>query len=192
MAENGAFYHLNGKLETLVYYSMERCWTSAPSAWVDGTKEVAERTMWFCSVLIEWQSSSIAVSSRLGQAARRKLTTIEGDSGESATERHKGGFSWKRRAQCGNRTPGMIWAGVSCLEKQPNPTVDDRSRRTGGHLCVADGYMQIFRCGSSSMQAKAKCGGSGSQESRMRSNPRILILLICTGHHAGSRLNAGG
>jgi carbon-monoxide dehydrogenase small subunit len=47
--------------------------------------------------------------------------------------------------QCGYCTPGMIMAGISLLEQNPNPTEAEIRHGLEGNICRCTGYQNIVK-----------------------------------------------
>ena len=77
-----------------------------------------------------------------GQLNGRRVTTIEGLSGDSALPLQQA-FSEKGALQCGYCTPGMIMTAVELLAKEPEPDRGRIRHALSGNLCRCTGYHKI-------------------------------------------------
>lgn len=97
-----------------------------------------------CTVLINGK----AVLSCLilaAEAQGKKVTTIEGlRSPHGELHPLQEAFLNHGAIQCGFCTPGMILAGKSLLDENPNPSENDIKQALAGHLCRCTGYAKII------------------------------------------------
>jgi aerobic carbon-monoxide dehydrogenase small subunit len=136
---------VNGKLETVHVYAMERLLdVLRQELGLTGTKEgCGEGECGSCSVLI----NGVLVNSCLIpvlQANGADIVTIEGFASDGRMQLLKQSFLDCGGAQCGICTPGMILAAHHLLSKKPQPTLEEIREGLSGNLCRCTGYMQII------------------------------------------------
>lgn len=96
-----------------------------------------------CTVLLDGK----AVKSCLTLAVKahgREITTIEGLARGEELHPLQQSFIDNNALQCGFCTPGMILAGKSLLDENPNPTRQDVKNAITGNLCRCTGYTSII------------------------------------------------
>src|SRR5579872_2358848 len=108
-----------------------------------------------CTVLIDGQSAH-SCRVKVGTAAGRAITTIEGLESHGKLHPLQEAFLEVGAMQCGYCTPGMIVAGVALLKKNPNPSADEIVRSMQGNICRCGTYPRIV----AAIQMAAKKGGS--------------------------------
>ena len=119
-----------------------------------GTKEgCGEGECGACSVVIDGRLVNSCLVPLL-QAEGTSMTTIEGLASGEELHQLQQAFIEHGGAQCGICTPGMLLAAASCLERVPNPTIDQIKEALAGNLCRCTGYMRIFEAVSSAAAAK--------------------------------------
>jgi carbon-monoxide dehydrogenase small subunit len=138
-------FTVNGKLETVHAYAMERLLDVLRNELgLTGTKEgCGEGECGSCSVLLD----GILVNSCLIpvlQANGAYVMTIEGLASDGRLQLLQQSFLDFGGAQCGICTPGMILASLHLLRKKPQPTLEEIREGLSGNLCRCTGYMQIF------------------------------------------------
>jgi carbon-monoxide dehydrogenase small subunit len=138
-------FTVNGKLETVHAYAMERLLDILRNELgLTGTKEgCGEGECGSCSVLLD----GILVNSCLIpvlQASDAAIMTIEGLASDGRLQLLQQSFLDFGGAQCGICTPGMILASLHLLKKKPQPTLEEIREGLSGNLCRCTGYMQIF------------------------------------------------
>ncbi|MEA2513090.1 MAG: aerobic carbon-monoxide dehydrogenase small subunit [Thermomicrobiales bacterium] len=77
------------------------------------------------------------------QADGAEVLTIEGLAQDGKLHAMQEGFWEKHGLQCGYCTPGMIMAGVSLLDRNPNPSDEEIRHALEGNLCRCTGYQNI-------------------------------------------------
>jgi carbon-monoxide dehydrogenase small subunit len=136
---------VNGKLETVQVYAMERLLdVLRHELGLTGTKEgCGEGECGSCSVLID----GVLVNSCLVpvlQAKGAEIVTIEGLASNGHLAALQQSFLDCGGAQCGICTPGMILAAHHLLSKNPQPTLREIREGLAGNLCRCTGYTQIL------------------------------------------------
>jgi carbon-monoxide dehydrogenase small subunit len=100
-----------------------------------------------CTVLLDGESVKSCTVLAV-QADGHEVTTIEGlagPAGDGGLHPLQQAFHEHHGLQCGYCTPGMIMAGVSLLQEQPNPSEDDVRLGLEGNLCRCTGYQNIVK-----------------------------------------------
>ncbi|WP_306110908.1 MULTISPECIES: molybdopterin-dependent oxidoreductase [Roseovarius] len=92
-----------------------------------------------CTVLLDG-APVCACLTPLGQAAGRKIETIEGQAHTPLQQ----AFLRHGAAQCGICTPGMVMTAEAFLRDTPEPTRAEVEEALGGVLCRCTGYTKII------------------------------------------------
>lgn len=155
-AKSEISFTVNGKLETVHVYPMERLLdVLRHNLAMTGTKEgCGEGECGSCSVLIDGTLVNSCLIPVL-QAHGAKIVTIEGLAPDGRLQLLQQTFLDCGAAQCGICTPGMILASLHLLKKTPQPTLEEIREGLSGNLCRCTGYMQIF-------EAVAEAGRRGA------------------------------
>jgi aerobic-type carbon monoxide dehydrogenase small subunit (CoxS/CutS family) len=97
-----------------------------------------------CTVSIDGQATRACVV-RLGAAAGRAISTIEGLSAPGAARLHpvQEAFVEAEAFQCGYCTPGMVMATIGLLQSTPSPTDADIARVLDRNVCRCGTYPRI-------------------------------------------------
>ena len=95
-----------------------------------------------CTVLIDGRATRSCVT-LAGSVAGKKITTIEGLSGNGALHPVQQAFIDADAMQCGYCTPGMILSGAALLDRNPNPSRADIVRGMEGNICRCGTYPRI-------------------------------------------------
>jgi len=95
-----------------------------------------------CTVLIDGQATRSCIT-KLGAAAGKKITTIEGVEKNGRLHPLQEAFLETDALQCGYCTPGMIMSSVALLSKNPNPGEQDIVRFMDGNVCRCGTYPRI-------------------------------------------------
>ena len=95
-----------------------------------------------CTVLIDGQATRSCIT-KLGAAAGKKITTIEGVEKNGRLHPLQEAFLETDALQCGYCTPGMIMSSVALLSKNPNPSEQDIVRFMDGNVCRCGTYPRI-------------------------------------------------
>ncbi len=108
-----------------------------------------------CTILVDGETK-LACLLVVAQIDGRQVVTIEGMAAQGELHSLQQAFVESGAVQCGFCTPGMVIAGASLMEKNPQPS--DKEIRTGlsGNLCRCTGYQKIVdgvrACCSSALQ----------------------------------------
>lgn len=96
-----------------------------------------------CTVLLDGLPAH-SCTTRVGVAANRKITTIEGLE-DAAGKLHplQQAFLDVEAFQCAYCTPGMIMAGVALLSQKPDPSEPEIVEAMQGNLCRCGTYPRI-------------------------------------------------
>jgi aerobic-type carbon monoxide dehydrogenase small subunit (CoxS/CutS family) len=95
-----------------------------------------------CTVLIDGQATRSCIT-KLGAAAGKKITTIEGIEKNGRLHPLQEAFLEADALQCGYCTPGMIMSSVALLSKNPNPSEQEIVRFMDGNVCRCGTYPRI-------------------------------------------------
>jgi len=95
-----------------------------------------------CTVLIDGQATRSCIT-KLGAAAGKKITTIEGIEKNGRLHPLQEAFLEADALQCGYCTPGMIMSSVALLSKNPNPSEQEIVRFMEGNVCRCGTYPRI-------------------------------------------------
>jgi aerobic-type carbon monoxide dehydrogenase small subunit (CoxS/CutS family) len=96
-----------------------------------------------CAVLMDGRAIRSCKTS-VGEAAGRKVTTIEGLARNNRLHPAQAAFLDVEAFQCGFCTPGMIISAVGLLEKNKNPTDEDIAGGLAGNICRCCTYPRIL------------------------------------------------
>jgi aerobic carbon-monoxide dehydrogenase small subunit len=137
-------FTVNGKLETVHVYAMERLLdVLRHDLGLTGTKEgCGEGECGSCSVLIDGMLVNSCLIPAL-QANGASVVTIEGLASDGRSQILQQAFLDCGGAQCGICTPGMILAARHLLGKKSQPSLEEIREGLSGNLCRCTGYMQI-------------------------------------------------
>jgi aerobic-type carbon monoxide dehydrogenase small subunit (CoxS/CutS family) len=95
-----------------------------------------------CTVLIDGLAAH-ACRVKMGTAAGRQITTIEGLETNGKLHPLQEAFLEVGAMQCGYCTPGMIVAGAGLLKKNPNPSAEEIVKQMQGNICRCGTYPRI-------------------------------------------------
>lgn len=95
-----------------------------------------------CTVLLDGEPVRSCIT-RVGSAAGKKITTIEGLEREGKLHPLQEAFLEIGAMQCGYCTPGMIVAGAALLRKTPNPSTEQIVHAMQGNVCRCGTYPRI-------------------------------------------------
>lgn len=96
-----------------------------------------------CTVLVDG-APLCACLLAVGQAAGRRITTVEGLAAEAEGRRLQQAFLDHGAAQCGICTPGILMAATALLKRVAAPTKQEVADALGGVLCRCTGYQKII------------------------------------------------
>ncbi len=98
-----------------------------------------------CTVLLDGAAVNSCLLPAM-KAAGRKVTTIEGVSGQDGEVSHlQQSFMDAGAIQCGFCTPGMIMNAKALLDKNPHPSEQEIKHALSGSLCRCTGYRKIVQ-----------------------------------------------
>lgn len=108
-----------------------------------GAKEVCDRaTCGACTVLLDgtpvYSCMMLAI-----EAQGRKITTVEGLSGEGKLTKVQQAFVDCDGLMCGYCTPGFVLSVTALLSRNPNPSEGDVRKACAGNLCRCGTYPRI-------------------------------------------------
>ena len=95
-----------------------------------------------CTVLLDGRQVCACLTA-VGQAAGRKVTTVEGLATDGRLSPLQTAFQKHGAAQCGICTPGMLMAATDLLARNPAPNESEVKDALGGVLCRCTGYQKI-------------------------------------------------
>ena len=95
-----------------------------------------------CTVLIDGQATRSCIT-KLGAAAGKKITTIEGIEKNGRLHPLQEAFLEADALQCGYCTPGMIMSSVGLLNKNPHPSREEIIKGMNGNICRCGTYQRI-------------------------------------------------
>ena len=95
-----------------------------------------------CTILVDGEIARSCVT-RLGAAAGKAITTIEGLAKGDRLHPVQQAFLDAEAFQCGYCTPGMVMATVGMLKRTPNPTEQDIARILDRNVCRCGTYPRI-------------------------------------------------
>ena len=96
-----------------------------------------------CTVLID-DRQVCACLTAAGQAAGRKVTTVEGLATDGRLSPLQTAFQKHGAAQCGICTPGMLMAATDLLGRNAAPTEAEVKDALAGVLCRCTGYQKVI------------------------------------------------
>jgi aerobic-type carbon monoxide dehydrogenase small subunit (CoxS/CutS family) len=102
-----------------------------------------------CTVLLDGQPVRSCIT-RVGAAAGKKITTIEG-----IHHALQDAFMEVGAMQCGYCTAGMIVSGVALLNKTPHPTREQIASHMNGNICRCGTYLRIVAAIQKAAQTNA-------------------------------------
>ena len=95
-----------------------------------------------CTVLVDGKAIRSCVT-RVGAAAGRAITTIEGLAKEEKLHPVQEAFLAEGAMQCGYCVPGMILSACALLARTPQPSDDEIVRGMEGNLCRCCAYPRM-------------------------------------------------
>jgi len=112
-----------------------------------------------CTVLVDGVAVR-ACQTRIGEAAGRSVTTIEGLAGEKGPHPVQQAFIDAGAFQCGFCTPGMVVAAAALLSRKPRPSDPEVRAALDGNLCRCGGYLRILDAVQRASQRLREAGES--------------------------------
>ena len=97
-----------------------------------------------CTVLMDGEAVK-SCSVLAGQAAGRRITTIEGLETKEGLHPIQQAFIDHFAIQCGFCTPAMILTAKAVLDKNPHATEEEIREGLHGNLCRCTGYQNIVK-----------------------------------------------
>jgi aerobic-type carbon monoxide dehydrogenase small subunit (CoxS/CutS family) len=111
-----------------------------------------------CTVLVDGQAVR-SCTARVGALEGKKITTIEGLTGEGGRLHPlQQAFLDCGAMQCGYCTPGMIVAGAALLAETPDPSEAELVKAMQGNVCRCGTYTRIIAAVRKAAGASAKGG----------------------------------
>ncbi|MBV9625232.1 MAG: (2Fe-2S)-binding protein [Acidobacteria bacterium] len=111
-----------------------------------------------CTVLIEG-SPVRSCSMKIGAAAGKTITTIEGLASGGSLHPVQQAFLEKQAFQCGYCTPGMILSALALLEHITAPTSEQIGRYLDGNVCRCGTYPRIIEAVHAAALSRSKPNG---------------------------------
>lgn len=96
-----------------------------------------------CTVLVDG-SPVRSCRMKIGAAAGKKITTIEGLAAGSSLHPLQQAFLELEAFQCGYCTPGMVMAAASLLQRTPQPSREQIITHMNGNVCRCGAYLRII------------------------------------------------
>lgn len=136
---------LNGRPARLAAAAHARLSTALRDHGLTGVKEgCLEGECGACTVLVDG-APVCACLMLAGQAAGRRVVTIEGLAPDGRLSDLQRAFVEEGAVQCGYCTPGMVMAAEGLLAAEPAPDEAAIRRAIAGNLCRCTGYANIVR-----------------------------------------------
>jgi carbon-monoxide dehydrogenase small subunit len=95
-----------------------------------------------CTILVDGESR-LSCLMFAAQLEGRRVTTIEGISGETGLHPLQEAFVNHGAVQCGFCTPGMVLTGLDLLQRNPRASREEIREAISGNLCRCTGYQKI-------------------------------------------------
>ncbi len=109
-----------------------------------GTKKICDRgSCGGCTVLVDGEPVNSCMMLAF-DAVDTEVTTIEGLSDGDTLHPLQEAFVECDALQCGFCTPGMVMAGVACLNKHSAPTLEQMKHEMAGNICRCGTYGRVF------------------------------------------------
>ena len=98
-----------------------------------------------CTVLVDGRSAR-ACRMLTAQADGAEVRTLEGLADQHGPLHPVQQAFWEQHGlQCGFCTSGIVMSLVELLEREPDPTQEQKLEVLGGHLCRCTGYVNILK-----------------------------------------------
>src|SRR5207302_5836127 len=97
-----------------------------------------------CTVQLDGRAVRSCIT-RVGSAAGKAVTTVEGLGTESNPSKLQKAFIDQQAVQCGYCIPGMIVEADAFLRGKPSPSVGEVKSALAGHLCRCGTHYRIVR-----------------------------------------------
>jgi xanthine dehydrogenase small subunit len=159
-----------------------------------GTKEgCGEGECGACTVLVDGQPVNSCLVP-VGQLEGRRITTIEGLSGDSRLDPVQAAFVDAGGVQCGMCTPGIVMSARAFLESGADPTDAAVREAIAGNLCRCTGYMRIVDAitAAASMEPREIEGGEIAGSERPGGQPAVPRELQAAAIRAGVEAGSNG
>jgi len=109
-----------------------------------GTKMTCDRgECGACTVLLDGNPVYSCLTLAI-RANGKKITTIEGLSGEDKLHPLQQAFIDKDGYQCGFCTPGFIMSSMALLKRNKNPNLEEIKSGLAGNICRCGNYSKIY------------------------------------------------
>jgi CO/xanthine dehydrogenase Mo-binding subunit/aerobic-type carbon monoxide dehydrogenase small subunit (CoxS/CutS family) len=122
-----------------------------------------------CTVLLDGEQVCACLVA-LGQAAGRRVVTVEGLAADGRLSLLQEAFHLLGAAQCGICTPGMLLAATELLARNPAPEAGEVEEALGGVLCRCTGYRKIVEAVLAAAAGKLPPLAEGAMGARL---PRL-------------------
>ena len=118
-----------------------------------------------CTVLVDGEAVRACLMLAV-QAEGRRVTTVEGLSGDDALTPLQQAFRKHHALQCGFCTPGMITTAHALLTEEPDCDADRVREVLSGNICRCTGYIAIVEAVLEARGAYRAPGRSGPDGKR--------------------------
>lgn len=136
---------LNGRPARLAAAAHARLSTALRDHGLTGVKEgCLEGECGACTVLVDG-APVCACLMLAGQAAGRRVVTIEGLAPDGRLSDLQRAFVEEGAVQCGYCTPGMVMSATALLAANPSPSEEEIRIGLSGNLCRCTGYTKIVQ-----------------------------------------------
>jgi carbon-monoxide dehydrogenase small subunit len=117
-----------------------------------------------CTVIVDGKAVNACLM-LAGQAAGRRVLTIEGLASRERLHPIQKAFEDSGALQCGFCGPGMVLSTKALLDVNPNPTATEIRDALAGNLCRCTGYTKIVEA----VQDAAQAGRAATRPARAAS-----------------------
>jgi aerobic-type carbon monoxide dehydrogenase small subunit (CoxS/CutS family) len=108
-----------------------------------------------CTVMIDGKARYSCMTLAM-DADGREIRTVEGLAQNGELSPVQAAFVEKDALMCGFCTPGFVMSVTSCLEKNPNATLDEVKRACAGNTCRCGTYPRVFEAAMAAAQQMRK------------------------------------